>query len=53
MYNLGENNFYELPIQKKWNLSSFLALMKIVVSTIETLASFWHVFMFLAPVEPD
>jgi len=32
---------------------SFLALMKIVVSTIETLASFQRVCMFLTPVEPD
>jgi len=31
---------------------SFLALMKIVVSTIETFASFQRVFMFLEPVEP-
>jgi len=27
--------------------------MKIVASTIETLASFLCVFMFLLPVEPD
>jgi len=32
---------------------SFLALTKIVASTIETLASFQRVFMFLPPVEPD